>query len=367
MSIKKYAPIYGFDGYKVVAISDWFFQATGECNIPYDYYRIDGSYFPYSNLPVKVSTDYYNTIELEPGIIVNHKELLSSAKKLYIHSTCKISRSLVAEKYKKSLNPYLSDAVVIPEPDYSGFQLHDYALFINEQSKVILLIRVSDVLAERRIKEFNMGDRFKSIVTCTVSDYSSKLDLQSIMEAELFYYGNVLHVPDSKNWLIDVFTNSIPIDKIVFEDSVQESLSNETNQLDFDSLCSIKDMLESTDCNTVSASLKALSMMDWMHYPNSVKFILGHVRNKWVWINNKACNSASVKYMLNTICNTKRKRQWPGYYDDDIYKCDYNLFKQLACHYLHIEPNQIYTNLIGVNFMYVNNEGFVSLNIKAMQ
>jgi hypothetical protein len=276
---------------------------------------------------------------------------------------------MMGEKYKKSLNPYLSDAVIIPKPEYGEFDLSKKALFINESAKLIVMVRIDSDDAHKRIKDACEGDKFQVLMTCNPDDsYGSHkpYTIEDVVNSEFFYYGEVLYVPNSMSWAMDVLTHSIPAEKIVFEESVQESLSSETNQLDFDSLCSIKDMLESSDENTVSTGLKSLSMMDWMHYPQSIKFILNNIDDKYNWIYNKACTSTSVKYMLKTISGSaaRNRTRWPGDFDEEIYEKDFELFKKLKCHYHHIQPNDIMSHIRSLNFMSVNSEGIMTPNIK---
>jgi hypothetical protein len=109
-----------------------------------------------------VETVYFN-----PEIAVNHKELLNTAKKVFTHSSCKLSRSMLGEKYKKSLNPFLSDAIVIPKPDYSGLSLKKYALFINENAKMLVMVQVNEPQAHTHIKDVCEGTKFKDVITCS--------------------------------------------------------------------------------------------------------------------------------------------------------------------------------------------------------
>lgn len=372
--LKNHTHIYGFEDYNIVSTSEHCFTSTYGFYLPYDFDNITGAYIINKDLPVKVrnlqNPDYYwkKQVEFEPEIVTNHKELLSIAKKVFTHSSCKLSRSMMGEKYKKSLNPYLSDAVIIPKPDYAELSLDKCALFINDSAKLIVMVRICGDDAHNYIKNAHEGDKLKELVISNPDDgYGSRkhYNTDDVMNAELFYYGEVLYVPNSQSWVMDILTHKIPTDKIVFEESVQESLSTETNQLDFDSLTSIMDMLNSSDEDTVSAGLKSLSMMDWMHYPQSIKFILSNTNNKYNWIYNKACSSTSVKYMMNTIAGRARRRNsWPGGYDDEIYEEDFELFKKLKCHYHHIQPNDIMTSIRSVNFISVNTEGFLTPNLK---
>lgn len=276
---------------------------------------------------------------------------------------------MLAEKYKKSLNPYLSDAVVIPKPFYKEFRLTKTALFINDSAKVIVRVDIVDSEAAAVIQNAMEGARFEDLIKSapeTMYSRNMSYDINDMLKAELFYYGDLLYIPNTQSWARDLLTHSIPSDKIVFEESVQESLGCENNQLDFDSLCSIKDMLESSDENTVSAGLKALSMMDWMHYPNSIKFILNNVDSKSNWIYNKACNSTSVKYMMTTIAGdySRKRTWWPGDYDYDIYEKDFELFLKLKCHYHHIQLSDVMNHIRSISFVKVNEQGFLAPNLK---
>lgn len=373
--LKNHAHIHGFEDYNIVALGDSCFYATWGFYIPYSFDNSTGAYIINKDLPVKAYNDnnptysWINTVRFTPELVNNHKELLTSAKKVFTHPSCRLSRSMMAEKYKKSLNPYLSDAIIIPKPEYGEFNLRKHALFINESAKLIVMVRIDSDDAHKRIKDACEGDKFQVLMTCNPDDgYGSHkpYTVEDVVNSEFFYYGEVLYVPNSMSWVMDVLTHSIPAEKIVFEESVQESLGTETNQLDFDSLCSIMDMLNSSDEDTVSAGLKSLSMMDWMHYPQSIKFILNNTDNKYNWIYNKACNSTSVKYMIKTIAgkSARKRTWWPGDFDEEIYEKDYELFKQLKCHYHHIQPDDIMSHIRSLNFMSVNSEGIMTPNFK---
>lgn len=373
--LKNHTFIHGFEDYNIVYLQDACFWGTWGFHVPYNYYDFTCSYIINKDLPVKVSSvtnptwSWVKTICFSPEIAVDHKELLDTAKKVFTHPSCKLSRSMMGEKYKKSLNPFLSDAVVIPKPNYSDLSLKKYALFINEDAKLIVMVYVNEPKAHTHIKDVCEGTKFKDTITCNPDDsYATHkpYNTSDMLDAELFYYGEVLWIPNDQSWVAEVLTHSLPSEKIVFEESIQESLGDETNQLDFDSLCSIKDMLESSDENTVSAGLKSLSMMDWMHYPQSVKFILNNVDNKYHWIYNKACNSTSVKYMMKTIAGERARKRtwWPGDFDEEIYEKDFELFKQLKCHYHHIEPNEVMDSIGSINFMHVNADGIMVPNYK---
>ncbi len=357
-------------------ISDGCFSHTYSFHCPYGFDANTQTYLIVKDLPVRVYNevnpiyDWIKTVHIEPEICENHKELLTTAKKVFTHTNCRLSRSMMAEKYKKILNPWLSDAVIVPKPNYDEFNLYNCALFVHEDDKMIVKVALSSDASLEKAKGFVIGEKFSAYSTAEPDKgYGdrSHYNVDHIKDAELFYVGEVLTIPNSYSFVAEVLAGKIPTNKIVFEDSVQDSLSSETNQLDFDSLCSIMDMLNSSDEDTVSAGLKSLSMMDWIHYPNSIKFILNNTNNKWNWVYNKACNSTSVKYMMKTIAGDRaRKRNWwPGDFDDAIYEEDFELFKQLKCHFHHVKPLDLMTNIHAMSFITVNPEGLIAPNIKA--
>jgi hypothetical protein len=187
--------------------------------------------------------------------------------------------------------------------------------------------------------------------------------LCDLLESEFFFQGELLTVPTSCNHVMDILTYNIPRNKTVYETSIQESLSSETNQLDFDSLTSIKDMLESSDGDTVAAGLKSLSMMDWVHYPNSIKYVLKNA-GSGQWRYNKATDSTSVKYMLRTISGMHGRNRWPGDYDYNIFSEDFELLKKLRVHYDKLDDNQMVSWLRYLNFMNVSPNGYISPNLR---
>lgn len=351
--------INGFDDYNVVHMYDNCFYSKYSFHIPYNYSSGAMTYVIDKGLPTKISNginpdNYRNSVFFSPKLCENHSELLTSAKKLYIHPTCKLSRTLVAEKYKKVLNPWLADAIVIPEPNYDNLVYEKVALFIHESSHTIVNVVLynSDNYNTNLFKE---GNKFRDLMSCPPDDRNTAYDKSNVLDAELFYLGNVLGVGINNSYVVDIINNSLLADKIVYEQSVQDSLSSENNQLSLETLTSIKDMLNSSDEDTVSAGLKALSMMDWAHYPNSIKYILKTSNGKWRY--NHATNSTSVKYMISTISTYKRRSWWPGNYDDNIYQEDYDLFLQLNMHYEKLPLEKLKNQMIYYEFMTSTNAG----------
>ena len=368
--LNNWTHIYGFEDYNIISLYDGCFRQAYDFRIPYWFDNNAGNYIINKDLPVRVYSEfnsirYWTVVKFEPAIHIDHKELLSTAEKLYIHPSCKLSRSMLAEKYKKSLNPWLSDAVVVPDYDPHDLALCKKALFMHEQSKTIISVKLDDEELVKKADSWSMGIEFRNFALGRPDTYYGQESIkpEHILDAKLFYVGEVLFVPNSCSFITDILTNRLPVNKIVSEKAVQESLSSETNQLDFDSLTSIKDMLDSSDENTVAAGLKSLSMMDWMHYPNSIRYILGEC-DAWKWKYNKAADSTSVKYMLKTISNCSTRRHWPGRMDYEIYEQDYELFKKLKMHYEKIDEVNLLFAIRMYNFMGVDSFGIVVPKLK---
>ena len=361
--ILRHSYIHGFEDYKIVSMwsNSLFDPNRDDVFLPYNFCYNGDTDLINKDLPVLCrSTEHpryhYNRIDFVPSLYTNNNELLEKAKKVYVHPSCKLSRSMMAEKYKKSLDPWTADVVVVPKPDYSDLRIDDYVLFINDKAKMIVKVLLSEFFKDFNI-EFKEGDRLGDYLQGKGLDARAhSYSTQDFCDSEFFYKGELLTIPNSCRHILDLLTCGIPRNKTVYEETIQESLGGETNQLDFDSLTSIKDMLESTDENTVSAGLKSLSMMDWMHYPNCVKFILRQASNRnWKW--NKAISSTSVKYMLKTITGAPNRNRWPGDYDYNIFNEDLELLKKLKAHYDHVDDNQMQSWLRFLNFMRVSDQG----------
>jgi hypothetical protein len=341
MSKNKIKGIYGFEDYSVIRMG---LRALFEYNaFSYYYFTPETTILPTNDLDTSV-TSYYGRISFSPNICENHKELLDTAEKLYIHPSCKLSRSLVAEKYKKSLNPWVADAVVIPKFSYYPLSLTDATIFISEEKKTIIYMDHCYYEDAYKINNFERGTLFKDIRldSTPIEDW--------IANSELLYTGKVLIIPEGNSYILDAIMHSFPGNKTVFEDSVQESLSTEDNKITLEILLNIKDMLESTDENTVSAGLKALSMLDYMHYPKSINYMLDGLTNtRYRW--NKTMHSTSVKFMFKQLLKCSSERS--------IYPQDFELIKQYIAHYNSISIEDVNPKLLYCEFMTVDPNGML--------
>lgn len=365
--------IYGFDDYNVVRMNHYCFSSNkNSFGLPYYFSVLNGTYIPNQDLSVKIvenkNTCYYDDPDLltSSPIYENNIRLLNTANKLYVHPNCKLSRTMLAEKYKKSLDPWSADAVVVPELSLRSLRIEKMALFVHEQDKVIVTIILDNTDAVNNIQGISEGDKLCDWITCQpyIDGYSRPYNISAVTDAEFMYQGEVLFVPNHQSHILEALTHNLPADKFVYEESVQESLSNQSNQLTLDSLIAIKDMLESSDTDTISAGLKSLSMMDYAHYPNSIKYFFKQV-SYYKYRYNKAMQATSVKFMLKHIFGQNYHRGLRGFcdFDSTIYLEDYNLFCQLRQYFEKIKQEDMPSYMRYVAFM-TKHDDVLSPNLK---
>ena len=343
--------LYGFEDYGVLYMWDEDALFRYATRFPHSLDCRNVTYLPMdAKLSATVVDDFLGGVTFRPCLYENHPELLDTAKKVYVHPSCSLSRSMMAEKYGKCLNPWLADALVVPTPSGKDVNMEYVVLFCNDAAKLIVMVRVDDGYNRATADLFQVGSTWESLcknVPANIFPYSYKID--DLLKAEFFYAGKCISIPNSQSYILEVLTNSLPTSKTVFEESVQSSLSTEDNQLTLESLINIRDMLNSSDDNTVSAGLKALSMMDYIHYPNSVRYTFRRL-NSTSYKCNKAASATSVKFMFQQLSPGKR-RYWPGDYDSTIYEKDYKLLQQLVKHFEPAYAVDIPARLRNFDFM----------------
>ncbi len=347
MKRKSECRVYGFDDCKVLDIPQGLVEGVFRNRYFFGSNDYPGVLLLNNDLSVQVYKSY-GSVRFSPALCTDHKELLETAKKIYVHDSCRLSRTAASYKYGKCLSPYLADAVVVPTPDTSCFDLNRMLLFHNEDANVIVKVVLSDVNIINRCLSFELGTRLQDMLSNSLEylrNSKKGFSDEQLERAELIYNGEVLYVPNSALYAVDLLTRTIPESKTVFEETVQESLGNEENKLDLDTILNIREMLTSKDENTVSAGLKALSMLDFYHYSNSLKYALSGLRDYW---DNKAITATSVKFMLNHLYGTTNKRKVQSNYDDTIYQQDYDLFRQLVQELAHVSNQQEIDNILMV-------------------
>lgn len=309
-----------------------------DCNILTDTYINEYALKAYSwdtgryyFIPEKTVLNQYGMKYVDTDFIVDHKELLETAKTIYVHPNCKVSRTLLSQKYKKTLNPWAADVIVFPQPSKNHFSTDDTALFVNDAAKLVTVMKASDY-----VKKFNKGVLLRHIILyqSNIKNFEFRTDLGyspiAMLDSTLEYCGPLATVERRDSYIIDLLNHTIPTEKTVFEDTIMKSLGNTENKPTLENLISIRDMLDSKDSDVVTSALKALASMDYVNYPNSVITILRD--NIYNWRYNKAITSTSVKYMLKSLLGRTFVGKWIGYNKETISQEDFNLLQQLINH-----------------------------------
>ena len=300
----------------------------------YDYksyprYTSSTYFIPDKTVPNLNTWDHADSADL--SFIVDHEELLETAKTIYVHPNCKVSRTLLSQKYKKTLNPWAADVIVVPKPSEDRCSIDGTAIFVNDTAKLVVLMWTNDY-----IKKLKKGVSLRNSIAfqSNIPYFEFRTDLGyspiAMLEATLEYCGPLATVEKRDSYIIDLLNHTVPTEKTVFEDTIMKSLGNTENKPTLENLISIRDMLDSKDSDVVTSALKALASMDYVNYPNSVITILRD--NIYNWRYNSAITSTSVKYMLKSLLGRTYVGKWIGYNKETISQEDYNLLQQLINH-----------------------------------
>lgn len=316
----------GYDKYEVMGVyGSNFIQGNHGYRLEriYNYGNGDKILFP----APKELLNSCNKVVLD---IEEHPELLDTAKKLYIHPCCEISRETVSRKYKRCLKMATADAVIIPKDNYCKDVMEHAAMFINDDDKMIIYTSFwsgedAYMDAYDKLCAKPMGTKLIDCINLAKREYLVSY-YPKAANAELAFTGTIAEFSTKQKHLIDYASYLLPKDKLVFEDTLMKDLSDETNIPTFDSMMSVYEMLESKEDSIRDLGLKTLAAMDYSNYPKSTTYIL----KKTAWQYTKARNSTAVKYMLKTlgIQNTSYQR-YVGYKDRFITEKDYALAEQL--------------------------------------
>lgn len=326
-------------------------------------------------------TDFWGNFELlypiDSAWVDSHSELnlpydetpaiLDTAKKIYIHPSCTLSRSLVRGKYKISKTCITADAVVLPE--FSGKsegRIYTTAAFKDDTTKRIVCFipyyyNTNNALT---LETFNKMQGTMSIKDMedsgiiNIPSYSH-YNFSELSDARLFFKGQAVILKSIDTWIPDVCSGLIPVNKIISEKTLMKSLGSEDNDITFDSLRNICDMLSSTDSEIVGAGLKALAAMDYLNYSQSVLAVLAETR--WNWCNLKECNTTTVKYMLTSL-NLKGKNRkfsiWSRH-SDTITTKDWELFRKIFCYLRNKNTLEEIEDIEIISFLYKDDKFIV--------
>ena len=369
--------LYGFEDYRVWSLHGSFVNVTyPSAWLWYEY--SSNKYITVNGTSIICRDKNYNR-KLNENIVRDHKDLIDTAKTVYVHKCCNISRALVSSRFKKTLDPWTADIVVIPKSKDLCSNCYNTVLFIDENTKSIIMCNVGYWPEESPLNDteralWNMSenmklrDLFPANITLDIHNRGTTMsqeECESLKDSVLLYKGLLYNIVSKEEYLMDICTNSLPKDKIVFEDILQSALGTEENKITLETLLSIHDMLESKDEDVVNAGLKSLSMMDYAHYSNSVIYMLNQLdSHNYRWC--KASNSTAVKFMLRHLCGEKRTYRRSIYLTESytVYEEDYELYKQLVEHFDKRDNMSILDKMRYVNFMTINSEGMLVPRLK---
>lgn len=322
--------IYGMDEYEFSFLfGSNLFSPTGNGYLSTSWYWGSKTYVPLNTSERKKVFLYPSVVS---GEIKKNNVDLEKAKTVYVHPSCKIPRTLLTQKYKKALDPWLADVVVIPET--CGSSSYDNGLiFVNDDKNSIYFVDVTSADAEKKnfFSTLQLGTKLEDVMVGLaldpqkLRDGNEDKDIDSLLKSEFQYYGYLAQLYPNQSWKIDYADNIIPKSKIVFEEDILAALKSENNRPDYESLMSAHEMLESKDESVQCAALKALAAMDYINYPNS--FIALFRGTNKDWRNCSAWTNTDVKYMVNHF----DMRGWslPVFTDTYITQEDYDIASKL--------------------------------------
>lgn len=333
--------LYGFEDYEVLTYPSRILDPTSTLS-RYDFYQYSYQenifYFvePYYELPLD-KQGYGDYVDWD-SLVKFNDSILDNAKSLYIYPDCKIPKRNVAVKYKRAKNPFLADAIVLPPLERHN-SVTQGLFFINESAKKIFIVvnysnketfdssittgtKFSSILTPKQHLEFN--DMINVFSDENYKDYRE--DIKDLLDSEVLASGSYITIFVNDGFKLDILSGVLPADKFVSEKAVMKSLGNQDNEITFENLMSIKEMLRSSDYDTQGSAIKALASMDYMSCPVSVKYVLSERQHNWCY--NKATNTTTAKFMFKSLINkTARGGIW--FREKEISEKDYEILHKL--------------------------------------
>lgn len=283
--------------------------------------------------------------------VKEHPELLETAKNVYVYPGCTIPRDLVMTKYKKKLNPWEADVVIVPDNNDS-FKTRNIAAFMSLNNTLILF--GMDYHTDRdetlmdRMKNTPIGTKLSTLVNPNMDNLSGHED------DELVFIGKVVEFDAKRKYAMDIALGVLPTDKLVCEKTLLHALGSESNAPDFESMKSVGEMLDSQDSSMVTTGLKALAALDYARFPQSAITVLNRTG---MWRYNSAMNATAVKYMLKHL-GYYRNRYFT-YRSRYISQEDYDLTKQLIMHFDKLGEDSYLEFCYSLPFVYVDSDNNV--------
>ena len=185
-----------------------------------------------------------------------------------------------------------ADCVVVPNPK-NGY----YSIYFLDS---LYLMRLSNGILFS-VRPYIMRDQFKD----SFEYFSSQLkQILPNIEVELVYFGRVITFDKTCCWIAKYLNKEL--DKpFILDSELEKAISPGLQKLDFDSLCQIKELLNSPDRANIQVALQMLSGYDVLEYPVTVRVLL-NIYNRWIDLN---LNTVNVKHLLKTL-NLDNPTRW---------------------------------------------------------
>lgn len=361
MRHKTLSKLYGFEDYSIILLFSSDYLTKPNNYYISSYLDSQSMYITSKQLSLQVDSRKLLT---EHCAIEENKEALNNAKTVWVHSDCTIPRALFSSLYKKTKTAWSADIVIVPETVNDNYTVDKALVYINESDKIVTIVPIYKNEDLEIAQALKIGDAFRDHCVANLCSYwSGMVKVDTVLDSRLMYFGDVIRTEYNNYALVDILTSQVPSDRIVFEDTFQKSLTNESNAITKEILLSIREMLCSKDTSVVNTALKSLATLDWIHYPNCVRLIFNYTTsNNWKYVN--AADSVLVKYMFKTLAGNAYKNNYPGKYDRTISSDDYELFKDLYAVLEKIDSSDVLQFLRYYNFMAVDYDGKLVPSLK---
>lgn len=290
---------------------------------------------------------------------------MDGVETVYIHPDCKLSKTLVYQKYKRCLDPWKADVVVIPNPSYKRCDVNENIMLSVSDSSVFLCSLSSEyldsVIPGKTVGECAGVKPWRYDSDSSVST-EMKAQFKEACNSVIDGVYNTIQYVSGMDWIKNYIDGVLPKDKIVWESTIQKYLGSEENKITVESLQGILEMLKSSDNATQATGLKALSVMDWANYPASVRYVLQDaITNTSSLIYNNAWKATSVKFMKNGLKNAySRHCPFQLYNQRSITRKDWDVLKPLV----KKTGNWDASFLGSCGFLIISDSGTIEINEK---
>ena len=301
-----YSSIYGFDGYK-----------AKEVTYTSLYYKIFNDSYCYSSSKYLIPKEcLINSIPKNNASTIN----FDTVKSVYIHPSCKMPRVLL-DKYKKVLDPWKADICIVDDDVINNFSADEenYPYVVLNDIKTIYIVSSPSYLRELLNVDDVVGHTLSEI-PCSDFDILANLP---ICEGSFLSISTRVYPSYLIKQYQDIRLGLLPNDKVVSDTEALNYISGKNNTLDVDTMMSIYDLVKSSDNDTTVLGLKTLSLLDYIHYPYSAKFIIEAINSLKLF----KPSIASIAYMYKKL-NIRRCSD-TSFYGKTLSKEDFEMLAQL--------------------------------------